>query len=203
MDQSDGIYNTYTPVAWDLWQRKPPSDSGRFTAINPRQLGYNYYVYCPYYGRVRYIPVCSIYHMYVCILMSIPLHLTCTGMGEWDTSQSVPYYYHKYMYMCILTCTSIPSQHTMGEWDTSQSVPYYYHMYMYMYMCILTCISIPSQHTMGEWDTSQSVPYYTTCIIHNMCVSLCLSHYIIPYGRVGHIPVCPILIPHVHVRVYP
>ena len=40
--QSGGIYNSYSTVARDLWRRKPrpcpratPSDSGRFTAINP------------------------------------------------------------------------------------------------------------------------------------------------------------------------
>ena len=53
--QSDGIYNSYSPVAMDLWQRKPTSPSGFalvlgwFTAINPRRPGYNYYIsrhYC-------------------------------------------------------------------------------------------------------------------------------------------------------------
>ena len=44
VDQSDGMYNTYCLVAQDLWQRKPPSDSGQFTAINPGQLGNNYYI---------------------------------------------------------------------------------------------------------------------------------------------------------------
>ena len=49
-DQSDGIYNSYSPVAMDLWQRKPTSPSGFalvlgwFTAINPRRPGYNYYI---------------------------------------------------------------------------------------------------------------------------------------------------------------
>ena len=44
---------------------------------------------CPYHGRVGNIPVSPIlYHMYVCILMSIPSQRT---MGEWDTSQSVPF----------------------------------------------------------------------------------------------------------------
>ena len=27
-DQSDGIYNSDSTVAWDLWQRKPPLSSG-------------------------------------------------------------------------------------------------------------------------------------------------------------------------------
>ena len=50
VDQSDGIYNTCSPVAMDLWRRKPTLSSGyalglgRFTAINPCQLGYNYYI---------------------------------------------------------------------------------------------------------------------------------------------------------------
>ena len=48
VDQSGGIYNSYSPVARDLWQRKPTLSEGaargqgRFTAINPRQSGYNY-----------------------------------------------------------------------------------------------------------------------------------------------------------------
>ena len=47
VDYSDGTYNTYSPVARDLWQRKPTLSSGCaiglgwFTAINPRHLGYN------------------------------------------------------------------------------------------------------------------------------------------------------------------
>ena len=50
VDQSDGICNTCSPVAMDLWRRKPTLSSGyalrlsRFTAINPCQLGYNYYI---------------------------------------------------------------------------------------------------------------------------------------------------------------
>ena len=34
-DKSGGIYNSDNMVARDLSQRKPPSDSGRFTPINP------------------------------------------------------------------------------------------------------------------------------------------------------------------------
>ena len=212
-----------------------------------------------YHGRVGYIPVRPIYHiLYVCILTSIPYQRT---MGEWDTSQSVPYttcmcvypYVHPVpayhgrvghipvcpiyhiLYVCILT--SIPYQRTMGEWDTSQSVPYttcmcvypyvhpvpayhgrvghipvcpIYHMYVCVslrpsrpsvpwesgthpslshipHACVCILTSIPYQRTMGEWDTSQSVPC-TTCI--------CVYPYVHPvlayYGIVGHIPICPI-----------
>ena len=86
---------------------------------------------CPYHGRVRYIPVCSIYH--VCVYPYVhPITSYHGGVGHIPVRPILLPHVHVYPYMYI----SIPSQHTMVEWDISQSVPYYYHMYM----CILTCI---------------------------------------------------------------
>ena len=55
VEQSDGMYmyDTYSPVARDLCSKLIESKGavrgqGRFTAINPSQLGYNYYMYILY-----------------------------------------------------------------------------------------------------------------------------------------------------------
>ena len=62
VDQSDGIYNSYSTVARDLWQRKPPLSSGCALGLGSvychKSLApcYNYniytYIHIPYIARI-------------------------------------------------------------------------------------------------------------------------------------------------------
>ena len=115
---------------------------------------------CPYHGTVRYIPVCSIYHMYVCVSLC-PSHY----IVPWESgTHPSPSHINT---TCTCTCVSLhvcPS-HSIVPWES------------------------------GTHPSPSHIPH------------VCVYPYIHPitsyHGRVGHIPVCPILIPHIHVHVYP
>ena len=89
---------------------------------------------------------------------------------------------------------SIPSHCTMGKSGTYPVCPIY-HMHVCMY---------PYAHPVPlyrgkEWNVSRSVPF-TMCMYVCIYVSLCPFRPIVPWERMGCIPVCPIY--HMHVCMY-
>jgi hypothetical protein len=139
-----------------------------------------------YYGRVGHIPV---YHMYACILMSMPSHCT---KGEWDIYQSVPF----------TTCTLCPSRPIiLWESETYPGLSHLPHVCMSIilwesgtypqsvpfttYMCVSLCPSRPI--VLWESGTYPSLSHLPHIRVYP-CVHPVPSYY----GRVGPIPVCPI-----------
>ena len=161
-----------------------------------------------YHGRVGHIPVCPIYHMYVCVSLCPSRPSVPWESGTHPSPSHIPH-------VCVCILTSIPYHCTMGEWDTSQCVPYTICMCVYPYVhpvppyhgrvghipvcpiylphvCVCILTSILYHRTMGEWDTSRFVPY-TTC----MCVSLRPYRTSVPWES-GTYP-SPSHIPHVRI----